>query len=583
MIARFQGVIIISKNFTCRKETIEKVFGNTSGLSASELQSLSKLYRRRVPRDHVATPELTRTLSSLSHELKKTISLIIDRKGKVHAVFLGEAYEVPFDSIIERSREAKHRLRGYRLLYARLGNHALTHSDLVTMTNERLDLICSIEVRDNGIPGKLQIAHILPPNPKGDIWKIYDFSDVGRLNLNFEELVGDIENEILRSRRNYVGTEEKEGVFLIGFTTGSKHEAEESLKELHELAISANKVVLERVVQVKKHPDPRYLIGKGKLEEVILRAKQVGADTLIFNVELTPAQVKAISDQTNLGVMDRTQLILEIFAKRAKTSEGKIQVRLAQLKYMLPRLTGKGTEFSQLGGGIGTRGPGEKKLEEQRRMLRKQIERLEEQIEKIAERRERGRKYRKETGIPTVTIIGYTSAGKSTLFNTITKSDVETDERLFSTLMPTTRKILLPSGREILVTDTVGFIRDLPNELVKAFRATLEELGESTLLLHLADASDPSMDSTIDSVEKILESSGYGDIPRMLVLNKADKLSPSDAYKIKRIYNAPLISAFDRSTFDELLETLDIALSNMDQPHKETPLKEETARPDLRA
>lgn len=501
----------------------------------------------------------------------------------MHAVFLGEAYEIPFDSIIERSREARHRLRGYRLLHTRLGSPTLSHSDLVTMTNERLDLICSIEVRDDGIPGKLQIAHILPPNPKGDIWKIYDFSDIGRLNLNFEELVGDIENEILRSRRDHGSGEDKEGVFLIGFTTNSKHEAEESLEELHELAVSANKAVLEKVAQVKKHPDPRYLIGKGKLEEVILRAKQVGAETLIFDVELTPAQVRAISDQTNLGVMDRTQLILEIFARRAKTSEGKIQVQLAQLKYMLPRLTGKGIELSQLGGGIGTRGPGEKKLEEQRRMLRKQIERLEKQIEKIAERRERGRKYRKETGVPTVTIIGYTSAGKSTLFNTMTKSDVETDERLFSTLMPTTRRMLLPSGREILVTDTVGFIRDLPQELVKAFRATLEELGESTLLLHLADASDASMDSTIDSVEKILASSGYGDIPRMLVLNKADKLTPSEACKIKRIYNAPLISAFDKSTFGELLASLDKALANVHKAHRETSFKEDVAHPDLHA
>lgn len=476
-------------------------------------------------------------------------------------MFLGEALDIPFDTLLERSREAQHRLRGVRLIHTNLKGHSLSRSDLVTMANERLDLIASLEVKPSGIPGRLEIAHMLPPNPKGEIWEKRDYSDIGRVDIDFDEFVLELESEIERSYREFGGSEEKEGVFLVGYSPSSKSEAEESITELRELARSAEKVVLDVVVQGKRKPDPRYLVGKGKLEEIILRAKQVGADTLIFDVELSPAQVRAITDYTNLGVMDRTQLILEIFSSRAKTSEGKVQVQLAQLRYMLPRLTGKGIELSQLGGGIGTRGPGEKKLEEQRRMLRKRVETLEKQIDKIASRRERGRKHRKDTGIPTVTLIGYTSAGKSTLFNAITKSSVFTSKKLFSTLLPTTRKVVLPSGIEILLTDTVGFIRDLPKELVKAFRATLEELGESSMLLHVVDASDPNVENNIESVENVLEANGYDDIKRVMVFNKVDKISEEKTQTLKGIYDAPHVCALDKDTFGELINILDSELN----------------------
>jgi len=488
--------------------------------------------------------------------------LLINRRGKIKAVFVGDAYEIPFDEILERSREAKVRLRGYRLIHTHLRSPSLSHPDLVTLLSERLDLIGVIEVKPEGFAGKLQIAHMLPPNPRGDMWDVREYQDIGRLNTNFDEFIVDLENQIERSYRKFGGTTDKEGVFLVGFSTSSRYEAQDSIGELRELALSADKIVLGKVEQVRKKPDPRYLVGKGKLEEIILRAKHLGADTLVFDVELTPAQVRAISDQTNLGVMDRTQLILEIFASRANSSEGKLQVQLAQHRYMLPRLTGKGIELSQLGGGIGTRGPGEKKLEEQRRMLRKRIEQLEKQIEKIGKRRQSGRKYRKETGIQTVTLIGYTCAGKSTLFNTITKSDVLAEKRLFSTLTPTTRKMMLPSGKTILLTDTVGFIRDLPEELMKAFRATLEELGESTVLVHMVDSSDPQYDSKIESVENILASNGYDEIPTILVFNKIDKITESERLRLKQIYNSPLVSAPDKTTFENFLLTLDAKINH---------------------
>lgn len=419
-------------------------------------------------------------------------------------------------------------------------------------------MIGVLEVRDSGLPGKFQIAHILPPNPQEEMWRIINYNDLGRVDINLEELLRDTESELERSYFDFGGTKEKEGVFLVGFSTKHRTEADESLDELKSLARSADKVVLDKTVQIRKEIDPRYLIGRGKLEEVILKAKQVGAETLIFDVELTPAQVKAISQETNLVVMDRTQLILEIFVKHAKTGEGKIQVQLAQLRYMLPRLTGRGVELSQLGGGIGTRGPGEKKLEEQRRRLRKQIELHEKQIEELSRRREHTRKQRRETGMPTVTLIGYTNVGKSTLFNALTRSSVLVENKLFSTLNPTTRKLMLPSGREILITDTVGFIRDLPKELVNAFRATLEELGGASLLVHVADSSDPLVEDRIESVEKILRTTGYDSIPRLIVFNKIDSASPQVGVEgLKKIYKAPLISAINKKTLADFLERLD--------------------------
>jgi GTP-binding protein HflX len=426
-----------------------------------------------------------------------------------------------------------------------------------------LDLIGVLELKDGGMPGRFQIAHILPSNPQGEMWKIINYADLGRVDINLEEFIRDIEHYFERSYLDHGGVREKEGVFLVGISTKSNVEAQESLEELEELTRSADKAVLDKTIQNRKRIDPNYLIGRGKLEEIILKAKQVGADTLIFDVELTPAQVRTISEETNLNVMDRTQLILDIFRERAKTSEGKIQVQLAELRYMLPRLAGRGIELSKLGGGIGTRGPGEQKLEEERRRLRDRIGQLEKQIEGLSRRREHTRKRRREKGIPTATLIGYTNVGKSTLFNTLTNSSVIVEDRLFSTLNPTTRRIMLPSGREMLLTDTVGFIRDLPKELVNSFRATLEELGGSSLLIHVADASDPLVEERIDSVERILETSGYDSIPRLLVFNKIDSASKELVDRLRRQFNSPIISALNKDNLPGLLERLDVEIGRL--------------------
>ena len=395
------------------------------------------------------------------------------------------------------------------------------------------------------------------------MWSIINYSDLGRIDIDFEQLISDLEREIERNYMDIGGRRDSRGIVLVAYSTNGQYDAENSIKELELLTKSANKVILDKFIQTGRKIDPRYLIGKGKLREINLRARHIGADTLVFNRELTPGQVRSINKETNLEIVDRTQIILEIFASRATTSEGKLQVQLAQARYALPRLVGKGIELSQLGGGIGTRGPGEKKLEEQRRTLRKQIDTLEKKIDELSRRRSHTRKQRMSHRISTATFIGYTNAGKSTLFNTLTKSNVLVENKLFSTLNPTTRKLTLPSGGQILVTDTVGFISQLPKELLNAFRATLEELGESSLLIHVADISDPLLDEKIESVEKILLETGYASIPRITILNKADRVNKEIAYNISKRYNAAVISAKHKETTTAFFESLESKLTEL--------------------
>ena len=299
--------------------------------------------------------------------------------------------------------------------------------------------------------------------------------------------------------------EARDRTILVGVTTGSTFEAEESMAELQELATSAGVVVLDSVIQRRSAIDPRTVLGRGKLEELLVRALQLGADLIVFDRELQPAQVRSLSEATDLKVIDRSQLILDIFAQRAQSREGKIQVELAQLKYLLPRLiAGQDSAFSRLAGGIGGRGPGETKLETDRRRVRDRIHRLEKEIQSLSLRRQERRKERMRREFPVISIVGYTNAGKSTLLNTLTSSAVHAEQRMFATLDPTSRRLRLPREQEVIINDTVGFIRDLPPDLLAAFRATLEEISDSDLLIHLVDASNPRWQQQLESVERIL-------------------------------------------------------------------------------
>lgn len=415
-----------------------------------------------------------------------------------------------------------------------------------------------VEVRNGGSPGEFSYANIISSDNDGDSkWEINSFASLGDVNIDFEYEIREIESALEKAYYKNGGSTENEGVILVGFDTKYKYIAENSLEELESLAISSGKVVLDKIIQIRRNVDPRYLVGRGKLREIILHAKHYGADTIIFDAELTATQANEIFKEADIDVLDRSQLIIEIFAKHATTNEGKIQVRLADLKYNLPRLRGKGIELSQLGGGIGTRGPGEKKLEQERRKARKEIDQLEKQIDGLQKRREHTRKNRKVTGVPTVSFIGYTNVGKSTLFNLATKANVISQNKLFSTLNPTTRKLMLPCGENILMTDTVGFISKLPKELVNAFRATLEEIGEADLLVHVADVSDPFVDEKIESVKKIIESMSYQDIPELLVFNKKDMADQATIQNIKENYGAIIVSAIDKSSKEVLLKEIE--------------------------
>src|SRR2546425_11174032 len=373
-----------------------------------------------------------------------------------------------------------------------------------------------------------------------------------------------------RNRRVARHASGAERAILVNVSTGPRADAEDSIAELCELSKSAGVVVLDEMVQRRPGIDPRTVLGKGKLDELLIRAMQLGADAIIFDRELQPAQVRAISEVTDLKVIDRSQLILDIFAQRAQSHEGKIQVELAQLKYILPRLVvGQNSAFSRLAGGIGGRGPGETKLETDRRRVRDRIHRLETELASQRTRREQRRKERLRHGVPIVSIVGYTNAGKSTLLNTLTASQVLAEERMFATLDPTTRRLRLPRDREVIINDTVGFIRDLPPDLLSAFRSTLEEIAGSRLLIHLVDAANPRWEQQVASVEAILIELEFNEIPRLLVFNKTDLLDPPTIDAMVRQVSlrdedeALAISSLDPRTLQPLLRSIDAALSGI--------------------
>lgn len=346
-------------------------------------------------------------------------------------------------------------------------------------------------------------------------------------------------------------------------------DAEESMAELRELALSADVMVVDTIIQRRPQVDPKTVLGRGKLQDLLIRSMQLGADLIVFDQELSPAQVREISKATDLKVIDRPQLILDIFAQRAQSREGKLQVELAQLRYMLPRLiAGQDSAFSRLAGGIGGRGPGETKLETDRRRVRDRISQLEKQVEGLARQRQERRKARVQRDLPVISLVGYTNAGKSTLLNVLTRSEVYAERKMFATLDPTSRRLRLPEEREVIINDTVGFIRDLPKDLVAAFRATLEEIQESDLLLHVVDASNPRAVQQIDSVEKIIGELGYGKFREIVVLNKADAASPESLDELRRQVtldsnrDCVAISAIRGEGLGEMLSKIGIAIGS---------------------
>ena len=501
------------------------------------------------------TPELARQLSELSFEIQRQTGLLITRKGEVVSVIVGDDRRIVIPDP-GRFRLGAGRLKGIRCVHTHLHGEPLSTEDLTDLVLLGLDLMISIQVGEEGIPGPISYAHILPENGGGEKWRVETVPDIGRLQVDFQKMIQSLEGELARAAP-VRAVEEKEKAVLVGVTKAPSWQAKESLDELRDLAISDNLEVTDALIQRIRKKDPRFLIGKGKLSELVLRCVQTGSGLLIFDHELTPAQVRSLTDTTELKIIDRSQLILDIFAKRAVTREGRIQVELAQLRYLLPRLATKNTAMSRLTGGIGGRGPGETKLEINRRRARERIARLNRELDQIKRQREDRRRLRNVRRLPVVSIVGYTNAGKSTLLNSLTQSSVPVKNRLFETLDPSSRRLRFPRERDVIITDTVGFIRNLPEDLMDAFAATLEELHDADLLLHVVDASSPRMEEQMKAVDKILGKLGLDEIPRFLVLNKIDRLEPDQAAALSRSFQGVAISALDRRTFSGLLEEME--------------------------
>ncbi len=464
--------------------------------------------------------------------------------GDANSVFIPNLDDYPL---------GRNPLRGLRFIHTHLKDEPLNNEDVTDLALLRFDMIAAISIKE-GLPYNIYSAYLMPYGSG----KKYEMSasNFYRFELDFGAFIDSLEDEM--QRRMVIDQDDKrERAILISVSTKPKYEMEESVEELRELATSNDVLVLDVVIQRLKEINPKYLLGEGKLRELIINAMDKGATLLIFDQDLTPSQMRAIADATELKVIDRSQLILDIFARRAHSRDGKVQVELAQLKYTLPRLAGKGTAMSRLMGGIGGRGPGEMKLEIDRRRIHDRINRLEKELDVLSEARRQRKQKRIESRIPIVSIIGYTNAGKSTLLNALTKSATVVEDKMFATLDTASRRLRFPKDREIIITDTVGFIRDLPKDLMAAFKATLEELEDADLLLHLVDISNPRFEQHIESVENILKELNLGDKPRLMVFNKMDRVSSVEIQNIVSRYNAIAISALDLKTFQPLLDAIE--------------------------
>jgi GTP-binding protein HflX len=536
------------------------------------------MYQRRISPTEIVSPEFARQLSEISHEIGRQVGVLVDRKGHVTDVVVGDATKIVLPAQ-DRSRLGHSRFNGLRCLHTHIrGEKGLTRDDLTDLALLRLDLMAAIDVDpQTGLPGMVRAAHLLPakaahvngtnggPKVNGrngdeiqdaESFRFLEPQLPSHLDIDFAELITSLEEEMARNRGARRAADNRDRAILVSVTTGATAEATDSIEELRELAISGGLVVLDEIIQRRQNLDPRTLVGKGKLDDIIIRSLQLGADMIVFDRELSPAQVRAINEATDLKILDRSQLILDIFAQRAQTAEGRIQVELAQLKYLLPRLSGSGAEMSRLMGGIGGRGPGETKLEVDRRRVRERIALLEDKLKHVRESRHQRRAQRMRRDMPVVSIVGYTNAGKSTLLNALTNSQVITEQRMFATLDPTSRRLRLPQDQEIIINDTVGFIRDLPKDLLAAFKATLEEMEQSDLLIHLVDASSPQLENQIASVNRILGELQLDAIPRLLVFNKEDLVDPDELENRLHIYNAIPVSALDRSTLGRLVNEI---------------------------
>jgi GTP-binding protein HflX len=544
-------------------DTVGRPYGNITGLKANQLRRLAALERRKNPIDQIVGRELARAMTEISAEIGRQIGVLLGRRGEVHSVIVGDHHSLTIPPL-PRARAGLPRLAGVRLVHTHLDSTPLSREDLTDLVLLKLDLMAVIETKDDGLPGRVHAAHIRPQGEGGDLVDLIPIHPPGQSPLDLAELIRALEEELARRRPVHRAGDDRDRAILVSVSAGPRAEIESSLDELGDLAASADIDVVGTVIQRVKKVNSRFLMGRGKLSELVVASLRLGADLIVFDRDLNPSQVRSLTEHTELRVIDRTQLILDIFARRAKSRDGKIQVEMAQLKYLLPRLSTRDDSLSRLSGGIGLRGPGETKLEVDRRRVRARLDRLSSQIETIGRRRQGQRRQRTRRGLPVISIVGYTNAGKSTLLNTLTRSRVTAEDRLFATLDPSSRRLKLPRDRQVIITDTVGFIRDLPPDLLAAFAATLEELHQADLLLHVLDLSHPDLDGQAAAVLDLLGRLDLGRIPLVSVLNKMDLVPAAKARAQARRYDGVCVSATDADSLGPLLEVIDRRLDQLE-------------------
>ena len=539
------------------RNKISKLAGNISGLKTAQLKRLERLAKKRIAPDLIVSHEMARSMVELSNETGRQVGVLIDRSGQVDLVIVGDAKQIVIPALTA-IRSSGGRLKGLRCIHTHLAGENLTDDDLVDLLFLRLDLMGIIKIRPDGLPEKLYCAHLVPSPRERRNWAFLEPVIPGRQPFGFDELITALEEEFTRLQPLRAVDKGKDRAILISVITPSRFQRgetkQESMDELIELARSDDVVILDTVIQQRKKINPKFILGKGKLGEIMLSALRLNANLLLFNQELNPSQIRSITDHTELRVIDRTQLILDIFARRALSREGKLQIEMAQLKYMLPRLTMRDDALSRLTGGIGGRGPGETRLEIDRRRINDRLALLAKKLKKVSKERYHRRSRRRKRDIPVISLVGYTNAGKSTLLNTLTQSKITAEDKLFATLDPTSRRLRFPKDIEVIITDTVGFIRNLPDELLQAFKATFEELYEADMLVHVIDASNPRFPDQIAVVEKQLRELGLDKIPCLRVLNKIDLVDKNFVEQQCREYKAISLSALDAKTFESFLK-----------------------------